>query len=123
MAIVTILPLASFPVQTTPFGPVSVADGLTKLTFEFLRCTNADLTIWPDAGVVISITLTISINGGPFLPWIGQTDSGGIRVAKGVEIPTSLLIATLPQGTNRQINGVVTITGGALRSSATITVV
>lgn len=122
MASTLVLPLANYPVQSRAFGPVAIADGLSKFAMTIQRNTSADPTIWPSPGVTVALQLNVSVNGQAAQPWCGVQDSGGLRVRNGVEVPVASIQAPIPAGVNRTVSGAITIAGGALRTSATLTV-
>ena len=126
---VTALPLGNYANGTHgPFGPVDIADNVTSVLISIQRCTSADLTIWPNATTILTMTPEVSIDGG--VTWIeaGKSVSpGGILIRKltGLEVPVSESGGSLPapqNGITRKYRVTIDIVGGPLRSSATIEV-
>ncbi len=123
MADLAAIPLGNYAAGSYNFGPIDIADSVTRCDFKVARCTTADPTIWPLATVALSVQLEVSVDGGA---WVGQggfSAVGGIANTKvGAEATHSIGGGNFPAGVNRRVRGSVTITGGTLRSSATVQV-
>lgn len=125
MASVQVLPLGNYPNGTRNLGPVDIADDVTSVDISIARCTTATPAIWPNESTVLTITPEVSVDGG--VTWIEagkSVSAGGIVVSgrTGQEVAVSRSGGSLPAGTNRRYRVTVQITGGPLRSSATVEV-
>lgn len=118
--IVSLVPLGDYPVGTYSFGPVSVADDVTRIYLRIARRTTATPTIWPSASVAIRLDPEIEIDG-VWRPYAGGQSVGGIVMAKnGGELTHDVIGGYVPPGINRRLRGSLTVTGGTLRSSADV---
>lgn len=125
MSSVQVLPLANYPNGTHVLGPVDFADDVTSVDISIARCTTANPTIWPNASTVVVVSPEVSLDGGS--TWGGAggfTSNGGIFVSAktGLEVPTTIGGGGIPAGSDRKYRCTVVITGGPLRSSATVEV-
>jgi hypothetical protein len=124
MASVQVLPLANYQNGSHPAGPVDIADDVVSIDFSIQRKTTATPTIWPNATTLLTITPQVSLDGGS--TWIEcgpTTASGDIGYDKNHnEAPFTVGGGAIPSGTNRKYKVTATISGGPLRSSATIEV-
>lgn len=107
------------------FGPTNIQNNVDKIRVALGRNTTADPLLWPASLTTISVEVTISINDGPFMPFVGFTAEGGKKIGDdGVtESKESNVITTLPPGIKRKVQGSVTINNGPLVSHLTIEVV
>lgn len=126
MATTVVMPLADYPEQSRVLGPAVVPAGITQVMFSVQRNTPADATIWPSAAVTISLVVEVSYdNGGTWRPLMNFASSGGQVIDKdtGLAAPISAGSCTLtqPELSTRQVRGTLTIAGGTLRSSASVT--
>lgn len=123
MAQTTLFPLVNYPNGTRAFGPTSIGDAITLITLAVQRCTDADLTIWPNATTTLSLTVQQSNDAGTtWRDLAGFTAQGGIALNDdGTQAPTSFISLQPNPGTSRQLRGNVTVAGGPLRSSGTLT--
>lgn len=125
MAQINVLPLSTYPMGTRNIGPVNIADGVSKATFAFQRCTTATPTVWPDVATKLAFTLEYSIDDG--LNWTlgpALTAEGGIAFNRdGSEAQYTYVIGGLPAGTNRKIRATITISGTDLFTSVDALVV
>lgn len=123
MASVQVLPLANYPNGTHTSGIIDIADDVTSVDFNIQRCTTATPTIWPNASTILVIAPEVSVDGGPFIANGSSSSSGGIGFDKhGGEAAFTLAGGSLPPGINRRYRVSAIITGGPLRSTATIEV-
>lgn len=126
MAVVrdVVLPLANYPNGTRTVTARVIGDDATKLKLEIQRCTSAAPSIWPNASTQLQVDLEVSYDGGS--TWLaagGFGAAGGVHVSRGgTELPITFGRFGVPAGTNRQLRATVTISGGPLRSSATLEV-
>ena len=126
MATTVVMPLADYPEQSRVLGPAAVPTGITQVMFSVQRNTPADVTIWPSAAVTISLVVEVSYDAGStWRPLMNFVASGGQVIDKdtGVAAPVSAGVCTLDQPglSGRQVRGTLTIAGGTLRSSASVT--
>jgi hypothetical protein len=123
MSSVQVLPLANYSNGSHTAGPIDIADDVTSVDFQIQRCTTATPTIWPNASTLLTITPEVSVDGGPFVENGPSTSSGGIGFDKNHnEAAFTLAGGALPAGVNRRYRVTATITGGPLRSTATVEV-
>jgi len=125
MASIQVLPLANYSNGVRVSSAIDIADDVTSVDFSIQRCTTATPTIWPNASTVLDILPEVSLDGGT--TWIEagrSTAPGGIitSVKAGGEVPFMIGGGSLPAGTNRKYRVTTTITGGPLRSTATVEV-
>jgi hypothetical protein len=106
---------------TRNFGPVTIPDGLTRITLRLARMTTATPTLW-SAGVDVKLDSWCSIDGGAtWLQWLGFGSTGGIYVkGNGTEATESSATANLPEGTSRLMRLTATVTGGRFVSQLTV---
>jgi len=106
------------------FGPVTIPDGLTRVTLRLARRTTATPTLWA-AGVSVRLESSCSLDGGvTWIGWLGFLAVGGIHVKKdSTELPESSVTSELPRGTSRQIRLTTIVSGGTLVSQLTVEVV
>lgn len=97
----------------TPLGA-----GVLSLFLKLARCTDADLTIWPNATTTVTINLQVSYDGGvTYKPAITTTSAGGkspfpfTRLGFVFEAPPT------------HVKGTIVVAGGPLVTSAEIWVV
>lgn len=120
---VQVLPLANYANGTRVLGPIDIADDVTSVDFSIQRCTTATPTIWPNSTTILEIIPEVSIDGGASWIEAGRSVSpGGISFLRGVEVAFSASGGSLPAGTDRQYRVTTIITGGPLRSTATVEV-
>jgi len=112
------------PVGERDFGPVTIPDGLLKVTLRLARRTTAAPTLWA-AGVTVKLDSWCSLDGGvTWLQWLGFGAPGGIHVkGDGNEAVESTVTSELPAGIGRQMKLTATVTGGTLVSQLTVEVV
>jgi hypothetical protein len=125
MSSVQVLPLGNYANGVHgPFGPIDIADDVISVDISIARCTTATPTIWPNASTIVDVLPEISVDGGTTWSEAGRaTSNGGISFGKGgVEVANMLAGGSLPQTTARKYRVTVTISGGPLRSSASIEV-
>jgi hypothetical protein len=112
-------PLGNYPNGTHTSGNVSVADADTSIEFSVARCTDADATVWPNAGTTLFVSVDQSNDGGASWQNVFQfTGIGGIITDKhGVQVPRAFVSTSLNPGTGRVLRATATIAGGPLRTS------
>jgi hypothetical protein len=128
MATVQVLPLNNYATGTHgPFGPVEVASDVTSILFNILCNSTAQPTIWPNVTTVLTTTPEVSTDAGVTWTEAGKSVTpGGPHTSKfGTELQSILSGGSLPAqvgNTPRQYRVTLAITGGPLRSSATVEV-
>jgi len=120
MATIATLPLATYQVGTTTIPEFAISDALTVMSASCQRNTTADLTIWPLSTTSISVTLDFWDGAQWVVGVFRWSDTGGLRQSHGADVPRSYAIWPLPEGVGRKLRGSVTISGGAVRTSATV---
>ena len=115
------LPLADYPTGSRSIGPLAIPDTVNSIYFEFLRCTSADLTIWPDVLTTLSFSFDLSINAGPFKNIMSFGSRGGIVLNRsGGEEPLTTMTLPIVQGINRRLQATVDIVNGPLRTQSSV---
>jgi hypothetical protein len=116
-------PLANYPTGTTVFGPIALTQGLNGCVIRVARCTTATPTIWPNDTQSFALSLDVSYDGGATyqVNQFAFKAVGGIAVAKGVEQAEIVVRFNVSPQVPTHIKGSVTIEGGPLRTSLTIT--
>lgn len=125
MATVTVLPQGTYPPGTRTLGPAAVPKNLSSFTLAF------DRTNWAD-GVTLDLTVDLSLDGG--VTWnphpdvdpfpVGLSAVGGVQLDKnGNPYTTTAVSAAIPQpgSTTRSVRATITIGGGSLTTTATLT--
>ncbi len=95
-------------IGTRSFGPVAIPDDVAVCTLAF------DRTQWTNSAAKLSTELSISVDGGPFVFWLGMTSEGD---ARGGE---TAMTRALPAGINRRVRGSYVVTGARFRSTVTV---
>jgi len=117
------IPEQNRPTGVVPFGPITVASGLTGFLMTVARCTSATPTIWSNAASQIVLTLDCSYNGGTIYQ-VGQfrwSSRGGIELDKfGVEKSSWVVRARVEPNQPTHIRGTFEIVNGPIRTSASI---
>ena len=93
---------------TRNFGPIVIPDDLSVCTLAF------DRTQWTDAAAKLSTELSISVDGGPFVFWLGMTSEGDTNGGE------TTMTRALPAGVNRRVQGNYVVTGARFRSTVTV---
>lgn len=77
------------------FGPRSIGDGLTRLTFRVARCTTARPDLWPSETVEIALQFFMRVDGGPKVPGpgIGRVSTDAFDLFTSGEMTAAELIA------------------------------
>ena len=128
MSSTTVLPHGTYAVGTQLLGPAAVATGLTQASLAL------DRGEWL-AGGTLALTIDLSLDGG--VTWnsphpdvdpypVGLTAEGGVALDKhGVAYTQTILTVPLPQpaSTTRRIRATVTIAGGPLTTTGTLTLI
>lgn len=126
MASVQVLPLNNYANGTRVLGPLDLASDVTSVLFSIQRCTTATPTIWPNVSTKLTITPEVSLDGGSTWIEAGKTtNEGGISFFKGSELAFCPSGGGLPEevgGITRQYRVTTLISGGPLRTSATVEV-
>lgn len=120
MATIATLPLATYPAGTTSIPEFAIADALVRMSASCQRCTSADLTIWPLATTSISVSIDFWDGSQWIVGIFVWSDVGGQRTGKGVDQPTSNASWLLPVGVGRKLRGSITVSGGPIKTSATV---
>lgn len=122
----TVIPTATYPPDTYPFGPLNVQNGAFSFVIVF------DKTAWTDPAVTLAVTMEISLDNGqtwnphpdgdPFP--VSYTDAGGGTDKFGNPLLVSTLSSSLPapQNNQRRLRGTAIVAGGSLTTSAEIQV-
>ena len=125
--------MKTYPQGTTNYGPATLTPDVSVLTITL------DRTNWTDPTITVEIRGEISLDGGAtwspqpsgqaVWPWgafpIDFTAAGGVITGPGgVVVNTSELTVSIPDvgNANRQLRGSMTITGGNLRTSISVTI-
>ena len=112
------------PAGSRDFGPVTIPDGLTRVTLKLARRTTATPTLWA-AGVTVDLKSWCSLDGGmTWIQWGGFGGVGGIHIKRdSAESVESTGGGSLPIGSSRRIKLTLTVSGGTLVSLLTVEVV
>jgi hypothetical protein len=118
----TVLPTAVYPAGAHAIGPVSIADGVTRVRVTVAYQTAADMTIWPNASDSITFDFQSSVDGGQtWVQWINASSTGGLHgSAKVPEIPAMTVDSSFPAGTGRQVKGTITLSAN-IKTNADVT--
>lgn len=122
---------SSFPVTlvegSRTIGPVAIPSGLTECQISINRDN------WLDPAVTLKLTIDLSLDGG--VTWntpaaacvpfpVGLEAQGGEVVDKfGQVVHTSITAAPIPQvgNANRRVRALLTVAGGSIPTTVTIT--
>ena len=96
---------------TKNFGPVSVPDDVSVCTF------TVDRSEWTNPAATMSANLSMSVNNGPFVFWLGMTSQGS---AVDAQVPNTVMRRELPAGINRRVQGNYVVSGARFRSTITV---
>lgn len=111
------LPLMNYPGGSRQVGPINVPDSARELYFEFLRCTSADTTVWPNEATHIQMDFEGSTDGVNWIPAGGFGARGGIKTKlNGEQMSLTTVSISLPPFTGRRLRATVTITNGPMRT-------
>lgn len=124
MTTTTVLPVNTYLAGPHNVGPIVLADSVTSIGIAVQRCTNADLTIWPNLTDTITFDIQVSMNGGvTWEQWFNGSNSGGINVSPktGLQVPTTNVQGSIPPGTGRQMKATITLSAD-IKTGATVTV-
>ncbi len=115
------IPLADYPTGVHDIGWKHVPTSTTSIYIEIKRCTDDDLTIWPNEETQIKYSQLVSFDRGK--TWIeagGFESYGGIFLKlDGSQNTISTFIVAIPpevEGDGRRIKQVVEIVNGPLRT-------
>jgi hypothetical protein len=116
------IPLGDYPTGVHDLGIKIIQDqDIYEIYFELRRCTDADLTIWPNEDTKVSYTQSVSFDNGK--TWIeagGFEAMGGIHVLRdGTQAPISTFTVSVPPqsgGNKRRLHPVIEIINGPLRT-------
>ena len=124
MASTRVLPLANYGNGSRTAGPIDIGDNVRSVDFSIQRCTSLDGSIWPNESTVLEVIPEVSLDGGGTWIEAGRFKSnGGIATGRsGQEVEFTQGGGSLPVGKNRQFRVTAIITGGPLRSTATVEV-
>jgi hypothetical protein len=127
MATIQVLPLNNYANGTRQSSAIEVASDVTSIDFNILCNSAAQPTIWPSITTVLTITPEVSTDGGVTWNEAGKsTTPGGPHNDKfGNPLQSVLSGGSLPAqigATPRQYRVTTEITGGPLRSSASVEV-
>jgi hypothetical protein len=119
-----VIPLGNYAPGSYDWGPFNVPANVESYIFTIQRCTSADPTIWPSSGVHIEFRQEISEDDGQtWRGFGGFGDEGGIRLGRdGNEQQETLISGPFPRGDRIRVRGNITISGGVLRSFASVVV-
>lgn len=126
MASISVLPLNNYANGTRQSSALDLASDVTSVLFNVQRCTAATPDIWPNASTQLQIIPEVSQDAG--VTWIEagkSTSIGGVAMFNGHEQPFTLSGGSLPvelNGVTRKYRVSTIITGGPLRTSATVEV-
>jgi hypothetical protein len=122
----TILPVNDYPTGASTIGPSNIQNGLTVLFVGIARCTEADLTIWPNVATTVNLMAEVATVPNPQeSDWVfvsGMSASGGILKGRDgiTDVAESTWSVNLPTGSNRKLRVKSVIDGGPLRTSLTV---
>lgn len=96
-------------IGTRTFGPVNIPNDLSVCSLTI------DRTNWTNPSATMSVNLSISVNNGPFLFWLGMTSQGGDSGAA-----TTQMRRALPVGTSRRVQGSYVVSGARFISTVSV---
>lgn len=124
---VTIAPLNTYAAGTYPFGPIALPNGTHGFNVSVQRCTSANPTIWPSSTTTLQFDLQFSCDGGKTYSKLGENSAGpslgGIITdpKTGQEVPAWVFCWRFSPVDATHVKGVITIAGGSVKTSATVT--
>lgn len=98
-------------IGTRTFGPVNVPNDLAVCALSI------DRTNWTNPASTISVSLSISVNNGPFVFWLGMTSKGATFDAQMTE---TKMTRALPAGTSRRVQGAYVVSGARFVSTVSV---
>ena len=93
------------------FGAVSIPDDAKICVFSIDRAN------WKDPAATISVSLSLSVNNGPFNFWLGMTGLGGPTDAKESR---TIMRRALPPGVSRRVQGTYVVSGARFISTVSV---
>jgi hypothetical protein len=127
LSTIQVLPLANYANGSRTSSAIEVASDVTSIDFNILCNSSVNPTVWPNLSTVLAITPEVSVDGG--VTWVeagASNTPGGPHLTKtGGELLSVLSGGFIPLqvgNTPRQYRVTTVITGGPLRSSATVEV-
>ena len=116
-------PLSNYPTGTTPFGPITLTQGLNGCEIRIARCTTATPTIWTTVSQRLTISLDVSYDNGATyqINQFSFIQTGGIRMGRAGEIPEDIVRFNVSPQVPTHVEGFVQIESGPLRTSLTLT--
>lgn len=117
-----LLPVETYPVGFTPFGPVALHDDVIAVFVELYRCTTRDPSIWPEKSTFIRVIPELSGDRGKTWDVAGGLGHwGGIEEHyKGHEHDSILGTMDVPQAADRWIRGTIEVVGAPARTGLAI---
>ena len=96
-------------IGTRNFGPVNIPNDVSVCSLSI------DRTNWTNPSATISVSLSISVNNGPFVFWLGMTSRGGDASATSTHMRRDL-----PVGSNRRVQGNYVVSGARFVSTVSV---
>jgi hypothetical protein len=127
-----VVPLATYPSGSRSFGPFATPNGLIGFSVNIGRCTSADPTTWSNASTVVNLFMQFSYDGG--VTYTAETANsftnmtGGIVLARGVELPEQVcswnFTSTEPQFINgpTHLKGRIEVVNGPIKTYVDVTI-
>lgn len=109
----TIANNVNFQLGATNFGPFLIDDDVKTIKLTFTRDQ------WTNPSALLNVSLEASIGGGEFRYLTGFTAQGGPAFPAPRPNQVSVNV-TLPEGTQRRVQGVYVVSGARFRSTVTI---
>lgn len=119
------VPLGTYQVGTYTFGPIATPNGLDGFDLRVGRCTTADPTIWPDSGVVVTVDLQVSFDGGSTYSAIGAnrwSQGGGIITGRDGEVVESVISWRFSPNEPTHFKVQINVAGGPIKTYVDATV-
>ena len=91
------------------FGPIAIPDDLSVCLLSF------DRKNWTAPTAALSTELFVSVDGGPFLVWLGMTSIGGVNTGD-----STWMKKDLPAGVNRKVKGSYVVSGARFVSTVSV---
>lgn len=98
-------------IGTRTFGPVNIPNDLSVCTLTIDRAN------WTNPAATVSVSLSISVNNGPFVFWLGMTSQGTTFDA---QVPKTKMTRALPAGLSRKVQGNYVVSGARFVSTVSV---
>ena len=102
----------------------TIPDGPSTVTVLIERCTTDRPTFWASASTVLDVSTVVSLdNGATWRSWCASSGVGGIYIkSDATEARQSTMKCSLPAGTSRRMEVMVSVSGPALVSQVSLVV-